>query len=284
MSRGLGYRFRYGILGAGAVSKSLVGKLHINRHNLGPVAAASFRVASRIANTLRAGYAARSASELNAVAVVLVHSRPDQACLLLEMLEGAEIEWDGKAVIFCDCDDDPEVRARLRARGASTAVARHFGIPGRILVAGNGVALTAALRIANELKLKPVGILPDAPDVFDAAVTLATASITPLIDRAAGLLRDAGIRDAEAARIASALFVQTASDYAHSGKQSWAWYTRQPEARRIESQIAAAGPYLGLALRELLLFGLQTFAKYPDLERELRFSQSAQETPDAGAQ
>ena len=273
----MGYRFRYGILGAGAVSKSLVGRIPINMRNLGPVVAASYRVASRIANTLRAGYAARSANELDAVAVVLVHSRPDQASLLFEMLEAAEIEWDGKAVIFCDCDDDPEVRARLRAKGASTAVARHFGIPGRILVAGNGAALKAALRIAHELKLKPVGILPDAPDVFDAAVTLATAAITPLIDRAAGLLRDAGIRDAEAARIASALFLQTASDYAHSGKQSWAWYTRQPGAEGIESQVAAAGPRLGPALRKLLMFGLETFAKYPDLERELRVAAEAVE-------
>jgi hypothetical protein len=242
------------------------------------VVAASFRVASRIANTLRAGYAARSADELSAAAVVLVHSRPDQACLLLHMLEAAEIEWGGKAVIFCDCEDAPEVQARLRARGASTAVARHFGIPGRILVAGNGAALTAALRIARELKLKPVGILPSAPDVFDAAVTLATAAITPLIDRAAGLLRDAGIRDAEAARIASALFVQTASDYAHSGKQSWAWYSRQPEAERVAGQVAAAGEQLGPAMRELLLFGLETFAKYPGLEQELRAAPETTET------
>ncbi len=280
----MGYRFRYGILGAGAISKSLVGRLPINMQNLGPVAATSFRVASRIANTLRAGYAARSINELNAAAVVLVHSRSDQACLLFEMLESADIEWDGKAVIFCDCDDAPEVRARLRARGASTAVARHFGIPGRILVAGNGAALTAALHIAHELKLKPVGILPDAPDAFDAAVTLATSAITPLIDRAAGLFREAGIRDAEAARIACALFVQTASDYAHSGKQSWAWYTRQPTAEWIERQIAAAGADLGPALRALLLFGLETFAKYPDLERELRLPrepQKTQGTPEA---
>jgi hypothetical protein len=278
MSRGLGYRFRYGILGAGAVSKSLVGRLPINMRNLGPVAATSFRVASRIANTLRAGYAARSAGELNAAAVVLVHSRPDQACSLLRMLETAEIQWDGKAVIFCDCDDAPEVRARLRARGASTALAKHFGIPGHLLVAGNGAALTAALRIARELKLKPVGILPGAPDVFDAAVTLATAAITPLIDRVAGLLRDAGLRDAEAARIASALFMQTASDYAHSGKQSWAWYSRQPAAEQIEGQVVAAGAHLGRALRELLVFGLETFAKYPDLEQELRARPEMAET------
>ena len=115
-----------------------------------------------------------------------------------------------RALIFCDCDEVPAVLARFQAKGASTAVARQFGIPGHIVVAGNGAALTAAHRIARELKLKAVEILPGATDLFDAAVTLGTAAITPLIDCAAALLREAGIRDGEAARIASALFSQTA--------------------------------------------------------------------------
>jgi hypothetical protein len=266
----LEFRYRYGVLGAGAVSRSLVGRLSANARDFGPVSAVSFRVASRIANTLKAGYAARSAADLAEAAVVLVHSPPEQANPLFEMLEGAEIPWSGKALILCDCDDAPLVRERLRARGASTAVARHFGIPGRILVFGNGAALTAAYRIADELSLKAVEILPGATDLFDAAVTLGNAAFTPLLDCAAVLLREAGIRDAEAARIAAALFLQTASDFAHSGRQSWAWYTRQPALEQIEGQIAAAGAPLGPALRELLAFGLDTFAKYPELARELR--------------
>jgi hypothetical protein len=76
------------------------------------------------------------------------------------------------------------------------------------------------------------------------------------------------------------LFVQTAGDYAHSGKQSWAWYTRQPEAQQIEGQVAAAGAHLGPALRELLLFGLETFAKYPDLEQELRVAPETAKTTE----
>ena len=55
MSRALGFRFKYGVLGAGAVAKSLIGRLPAKTRDLGPVSAVSFRVASRIANTLRAG-------------------------------------------------------------------------------------------------------------------------------------------------------------------------------------------------------------------------------------
>jgi Domain of unknown function (DUF2520) len=266
-------------LGAGAVSKSLVGRIPARERSLGPVSAVSFRVASRIANTLRAGYAVRSVDELSDAAVVLVHAPPDQALPMLQILEGARFEWNGKAVIFCDCDDAPELRARLQKKGATTAVARQFGIPGRIMVAGNGAALNAAHRIAKDLKLKPVVILPDAIDLFDAAVTLGTSAMTPLIDRAAGLLRAAGIRDADAARIASALFQQTAGDYAHSGKQSWAWYMRRPAVERIEGQLEAAGPELGPELRELLLFALETFAKYPEVACALKASAKAPPEP-----
>lgn len=262
-------RFKYGVLGAGAVAKSLIGRLPSKTRKIGPVSAVSFRLASRIANTLRAGYPVRSADELDTATVTLFHSSPEQMQSLLGILERAHIRWPGKALIFCDCDPHGMARKRFEAKGASTAVARQFGIPGHIAVAGTGVALAAANAILGELKLKSVEILPVAGDMFDAAVTLGTSAVSPLIDCAASLLRHAGIRDAEAARLASALFLQTASDYAHSGKQSWAWYMRKPDVERIEAQITAAGVELGPVLRDLLVFGLGVFDKYPDVTRAL---------------
>ena len=127
----------------------------------------------------------------------------------------------------------------------------------------DGAGLHAARRIARELRMKAVEISPDAADLFDAAVTLGSAAITPLIDRAAALLRDAGIGDPEAARIASSLFEQTARDYAHSGKQSWAWYGRKPLIVRLKAQIASAGPELEPVLRQLLVFGFRDVPQTP---------------------
>lgn len=252
------------------MAKSLIGRLPSKTRELGPVSAVSYRVASRIANSLRAGHAVRTARELESAAAILFHAPSHQAEVLLELLEKAEILWAGRALIFCDCDDPPAARARFEDMGASTAVARQFGIPGRIAVSGDRLALTAARRVSRALKLKPVDLLPEATGAFDAAVTMSNAAITPLIDSAALLLRSAGIRDTEAARIASALFQQTASDYAHSGKQSWAWYMREPDVRRIETQIAAAGRDPGQVLRRLLVFGIERFGKYPDLGTALR--------------
>jgi hypothetical protein len=262
--------FKFGVFGAGAIAKGLIGRLPAKSRDLGPVAAVSLRVASRIANTLRAGYAVRNVDGLNVAPIILFQAPPDQAPALLEKLEEAEMEWAGKSLVFCDCDDAPAVRARLQARGASTASARQFGIPGRIATEGNGAALSAAHQIARELRLKALEILPGSTDAFDAAVTLGRSAITPLIDSAAALFRRAGIRDSEAARIAAALVQQTGSEYAHSGKQSWGWYIRRPELDRLEAQLAAAGEPLGPILRQLLVYGIQTFEKYPELGSELK--------------
>jgi predicted short-subunit dehydrogenase-like oxidoreductase (DUF2520 family) len=273
-------RFKYGVLGAGAVSASLIGKLPSKTRELGPVSAISYRVASRIANTLRAGYPVRKPEELARVPTLLFYAPPDLVDSLAAGLEAAEIDWTGRALVFCDCVADQGTRERFRARGATTAVARQLGISGRIVVEADqagGAALHVVHRIARELHMKAIEILPGSSDLFDAAVTLGTTANTPLIDRAAALLRASGIRDIEAARIASSLFEQTARDYAHSGKQSWAWYVRKPPVTRLQAQIAAAGPHLEPVFRQLLLFAFETFGKHGEVGGELSMTSPEQD-------
>lgn len=269
-SRVSGARYKYGILGAGAVGASLIGRLPSRARDVGPVCAASFRLASRIANTLRGGYAARSADDLNAIPAVLVHAPAENLDNLLELAEKAAIEWAGKALIFCNCAPGEEIRGRLEAKGASTAVIREFGLPARIVIeAKQGAALFTAQRMARDLNVKAVRISRKGRDLFNAAVTLGSGAITPLIDHAATLLREAGIRDVEAARLASSVFEQTAREYAHSGKQSWAWYARQPDTEELKAHIARVGPKAGGILRELILFGFEAFGKHEEVAGEL---------------
>ncbi len=222
ISRESGYRFKYGIAAAGAVGNSLIGQL--SREALGPVCGVSYRVASRIANTLGGGYPwVRSAAEMNGAPAVLFHSPPDQIEGLLKLLESAPVDWSGKSLIFTATapDSGEAVIGRFRDRGASVAVARKFEIPGYLAIEGMSLALITAHRIAKELRLKPIVIEAGYADIFDAAVTLGTSALTPLIDAAATFLRQAGVRDTDAPRLAAALFQETARAYAHSGKQSW---------------------------------------------------------------
>jgi predicted short-subunit dehydrogenase-like oxidoreductase (DUF2520 family) len=268
-SQGSASRLKSGISGAGAVARSLIGRLPGTSFSPGPVSAVSYRVASRIANTLRAGYPVRQASQLNDAPVVFFHSPGDQMSSLTDTLE-TDIEWTGKSLIICDCHMEKKTLARFQTRGASVAIARQFEIPGYVIAEGTAPALTVVQKLTRELKLKLIEVAAGKAEMFDAAITLGTCALTPLIESAAGLLREAGVRDLDAPRLAASLFMQTAREFAHSGKQSWGWYVKKPEVDRVEAQIQAASPDLAPVFQQLLLFGVKLFDKHEEVFAELR--------------
>src|ERR1700722_7222042 len=73
MSRESEFRHKFGVFGAGAVSRSLIGGFVARSRDVGPVAAASFRVASRLANTLKGGYPVREPSALVTARAILFY-------------------------------------------------------------------------------------------------------------------------------------------------------------------------------------------------------------------
>jgi hypothetical protein len=250
-------------MGAGAVNASLVARLPGKARSLGPVAAVSFRVASRIVNSIGAGTAARTAGELDGVRVILFHSSAEQFAPLFEALTAASIDWAGKSLIFCDCEIPAAACDILRARGASVATLRRTPLPARLVVEGCAPALAIAHRMARDLGMKAIEITPQCSDAFETALTLGSGALTPLIDHAAGLLRQCGVRDTEAPRLAAALFEQTARDYARTGRQSWAWYQRAPETARL------GGRLRGL-VAQLILFGLEEFGRHPEAVKAIK--------------
>lgn len=266
-----GSKHKYGVAGAGAVARSLIGRLPGKAREIGPVVAVSYSVASRIANALRAGQASRDASGLNRPPVVLFHAPPDQVAGLLSVLESPALEWSGKSVVMCDCEVEEAELAPLVARGATVAWADEFGIPGYLALRGApSPALKAAHRIARELRFHAVEIPQGSESGFHAALTLSAGAFTPLLDQVADLLRRSGVRESDAPRIAATLFQKTAADYAHSGKQSWNWYLKNPDPDALTPQIQAAGPQLGALLRQLVLLGCDVFDKHGDVAEALR--------------
>jgi len=270
MSRASEFQDKYGVMGAGALSKSLIGQLPRKSRQIGPVAGVSYRVASRMANSLRAGHPARCVGELESTPVILFHAPADQVRALLELLARAPIQWSEKSLLFCDCVVPAPLSEVFRDRGASVASARQFGIAGTVMVEGAPAALACAHRLAAELRLRAVEIAPGESHRFAAALTLANAALTPLINRAAVLLRECGLRDKEAVRIATQLFGQTVQEFGHSGKLSWAWSVREPDAEEVKSELmAVSAPFRGL-FRQLVLAGFDEFEKHPAVAQALR--------------
>lgn len=262
------FQAEYGLIAAGAVNSSFIGRLPGKARALGPVAGVSYRVASRIANTLRAGVAARSVRELEAVRLILFHSSRSQHESLVDLLRTSAIQWTGKSVIFCD--SDAAGAEDLRTAGASVTMMRSSAIPGRMVVEGSNPSLAFALRMIRNLRMKPIEIEPGSAAALDAAITLATGALTPLIEHSAGLLRQCGLRDSEAMKLAAALFERTAREYSHSGRQSWSWYSREPDIENLLKQIAAVSDQLKPVVCELMESGLRELGRNPETAARIR--------------
>jgi hypothetical protein len=268
--RVLAFRHNYALIAAGSVGRTLIGRLPAKSRQIGPVMAVSFRVARRIANCIKAGRAVRGLADLGESSVILFHAPPDQMRLLLHLCFSSPFDWRGKTLIFCDCEPPSTALAQLHGWGVATAVARAFLIPGFATIQGSPPALPAARKIVREVGLRPLEIAHDCVPLFSAAITLATAAFTPLIDRTSYLLRCAGIRDGDSIKLAELLFQQTVRGYAHSGRQSWAWHMGAPCPDELESEMDALDSDLGAMLRRLLLLGFDTFEKHPEVANSIR--------------
>lgn len=263
------YPVRYALVAAGAPGRSILGKLR-GETALGPVVGASYGVASRIVNTLEAGQPARDPNVLNQAAAILLHSPAERLAGLLPILLNEEVNWEGRPLIICDCDVEPASLKAVHSRGAAIGSIRTFGVPGFAAICGSDPAAVAAAQLlARRLELKIVLIPSGKENHFDAALTLARGAFTPQMDLAANLLREAGVRDGDAAALSAHLFQKTAAEYAHSGKLSWDWFVHGPAPEAIEQQIAAAGSS-GPALRALILMGFDILEKHGETAALLR--------------
>ena len=258
----------FALVGAGPAATSLAGTLARIPGRLGPVVGVSYRVASRIANSLGIGTPARNPSALRDTELVLFHAPLRQMKLLAEQFATAEISWAKKNLIFIDCDAGPMEKSPMS--DASFAWITRCPIPGRLAVGGRGTALTAATRLAATQDRRPLIVPGTAKRSFDAAMLMGGAALTPLIDSVAHILRGTGMLDKQATQTAVALFQTTVLAYGRSGRQSWPWHVHEPDVDSLEAQINSLEQREARILRDLLLLGFERFQRHEEAASALR--------------
>ena len=186
------------------------------------VYANSLRVASRIANILRAGKPVASLDAAAACAVLLIRVPEGQVEKLVAKLEKLDTEWKAKTVAVCDAREDSSVLRGLEKLGAHTATlnvhqsgdSMYFVLEGAdraiaVLHRVLGIPRISALRVATGQK----GRFWRAMQVAEYVLPLAIAAEREL--RAAGLARE----------IASSLIEERigaiARYYRRAGRKGW---------------------------------------------------------------
>jgi len=237
------------LIGAGNFTASPVMRLICRSSQLGPVLSPSFRIASRMANSLHAGYAARHYAEINPCRLVLL-SLPDESIPgLVADLAAAGVCWYGKAVMLCSAWLDSSELQPLAERGA--AIGSLSLIPGFedpcYLLEGDRRAVRQTMRLWKENPCRSVIIERERKPLVLASVTCTGRLAFGLLVAAAEALRQAGVPSGESASMIEKQLQRTLRIYLRAGRKAF------PESRRLSQQLHAlesSDPQLAQYLKE----------------------------------
>src|SRR5271165_6763102 len=106
------------LIGAGKLTGSPLSRFYWLSDQLGPVKSSSFRLASRIANQLRAGHPVKDFEEFHFSDLILVCVPEPRLPQALSELARSPIDFNGKAVVLSSLWLDSSELRELSARGA----------------------------------------------------------------------------------------------------------------------------------------------------------------------
>jgi predicted short-subunit dehydrogenase-like oxidoreductase (DUF2520 family) len=219
--RGWAHARTAGLISSGGVSQSLLARLPSFLSTIGPVKAASLRVARRLTNTLRAGRAVENYSDLDECRTIWI-AVPDTAVDRVSRELASNVSASGKMVVLCTSNFDSATPGPLRIAGAHVASLNPMDPDARTLVAeGHSDVVRELKRLAAADKRKLIEIRPAAKCLYLGGVHLSTHLVLPWIAAALESLRAAGFSRSEAAEAVSYLSDRSVRAYAKAGRRAW---------------------------------------------------------------
>lgn len=224
-----------GLIGTGNLTDSPLTRFRWLSERLGPVKSGSFRVASRIANMLRAGHPVKDYAEFQDCILVLI-SVPDKMIgQVVSELLSSEIVWKRKAVVLCSTWLDSGELEALSKAGA--AVGSMAPIPGfedqRYLIEGDPLAIREAKNLIEFRDTRAIAIERPLKPFFLAALTCTGTLAFVLFRVAFESLQHAGVPSAVAGAILDRQVTRTLRSFLKAGRRAF------PEPRDVPRQLHA---------------------------------------------
>lgn len=257
---------QFSLYAAGTVNKSFLALLRPLAHDVGLVAAPSFRLASRISNSLRAGQPARDWRELRFEPVILLCA-PDAVLqdAIAEFTAFKRFSWRGKTVLLCGSPMDSRELSRLRARGAATGSINQIdGLPSRFVVEGDRTAVRFAKQLGAALRGTAIEVETAKMAVYSAGLAFATSLFVPLAAASLRSLVESGPSRKVAEKIVEGMFLRSVRAYLHAGPKVWkgalADGAREPVMRELDA-LQRLDPKLAGCYRNAVRMTLEWFGK-----------------------
>jgi predicted short-subunit dehydrogenase-like oxidoreductase (DUF2520 family) len=274
-----------GLIAAGPVSPALA-RLPDLHTQLGPVAAASLRVASRIANQLKAGQPARI-EQMQSASLVLVSGPEGSISSLLDLARSAPWDWQSKALVLLDTRLEGRDVEDLAARGAAVATLDPIDGFGevRFCVDGDAAALRQLKRFLGALRTPYFTVEQGKKQVFSAGLAFTGTLATPLLAAAVECFRNAGLDPKQAAAIAERTLLHTLRAWQKAGRQGWTGVLPQRDLESVRRQLAALAEentILWAYFAETAHMALELFGHDADWLRALDQDAGPEEPPAKG--
>lgn len=267
-----------GLFAAGPVSPALarLPGLHVQ---LGPVTAASLRVASRIANGLKAGHHA-TPQNMGAASLFLVSGPGSALPALLELAHSTGLDWSKRAIVLFDSHLDSHDLAAFSQLGAEIASVDPLdGFSDlRFCAEGDPLALRKVKRFLTACQSYLYILKPGKKQMFSAGLAFTGTLATPLLAAAVDCFRKAGLDPKDAAVIAERTLLLTLRAWQKAGRQGWAGVLPQRDLEAVRRQLAALGEenaILGEYFSQTAHMALELFGQDAEWLRALE-----DETPD----
>jgi predicted short-subunit dehydrogenase-like oxidoreductase (DUF2520 family) len=240
----------FAVAGGGRVSGSFVARLPDLASALGPVAAQSYRLASRIVNSIGAGQAVPTYRDLNDSTLILICAPVPGVAPIVSALADA-LECQDKIILLCEGGADSRVMARLREQGA--AVGSLQSIPGsdgkRFVAEGDRTAMLEAKRLIRQLGCRLEEISTAKTPEYAAGLSFGTSLFTPLLEASLLCLQDAGMTKASAMKVVEGLFQNSLRGYLYAGKRSWSGPLAADDRAAVRQEMEALDASMPLLAR-----------------------------------
>jgi len=241
------------LLASGNAAASPVVRALAAANAIGPVASTSFRVASRIANAMRAGRAVPSVEAFEDSHLMLISVPAKATASAVAQLVAAPFEWKHRTVILEG--DDGACLAPLHQLGAITGViAAMPGSGGRLFLLEGERPAVRELRPLLGRTAKLVLIPPGARARFDAGLTLAGHALFPLLAAADAAFVTAGLSRRLTDPVLEKTVQRALRAWTSARRKGWTTLDA-PDKTRTARQIAAlehASPRTGACLKNVL--------------------------------
>ncbi|MBV8820893.1 MAG: hypothetical protein JO022_21210 [Acidobacteriaceae bacterium] len=241
---------RVGLIVEGNSTNSAILRLPQLSECFGPIKSTLPRVARRLSNLLRAGYAVTSYEELQSSRLILVRVPDDAVPRVIEEICISDLDLNGISLVLCETWLTTDSLAPLVSRGAF--IATLLGVPRFrrqfFILEGDVTPVRQMRRLIEQSDARALAVRPGTKSLFFAAELLTTALPVPFLAAAQEALRLAGVSGNPMHALVEEMSLKMFRDFSKGSRGAWGGPLNACSRELSEAHLSAVyGAYPELA-------------------------------------